>query len=380
MKSIYSILLVCSIMVFTGCADLKVTKVSSDGGPKVSGLRYSLPKPFIQVVPQGDGTISVSVVYLPDNKNTYAIDTTSCMSNYVFQVSLDQNGLLNAVEFKKSTSAVGQQVAATSGAIAAQVLNAQNARLVASQAAVDTAQSAVDTANANCDAAQMKFNLLNAPGSQALPPEKLNAQIELEQARAKLLVAREVLIRANEASRDVQITASAVTPITTSSLTPSTFGAPKWTPLPVYNISGSRGAVLFAVNDYIDEKKGNIVELKAAQLDGVGQPNFKTVNIAAGPPTIGPQDLTFTAGGDAVFFFSRDVKEITTGQSDQSLVIATEPSTEVKEAPKAKLKEGSQRIVVMPLTGLKKGSYELTLKYKYDGGRDGMQRVTFKIN
>jgi multidrug efflux pump subunit AcrA (membrane-fusion protein) len=305
------------------------------------------------------------------------------MSNYVFQVSLDQNGLLNAVEFKKSTSAVGQQVAATSGAITAQALNAQNAQLVASQTAVDTARNAVDSAKANRDAAQQKFNLLNASTSPASASDKLNAQIELQQAEAKLADAEQVLERAKNTSRAVQITASAGTPITTSSLTPSTtgFGLPKWTPLPAYNISGNRGAVLFAVNDYMEQKGQdfeNKVKLTAAKIDQEAQHIFRTVNIAAGPPTLGPQGLTFVTEGNAVFFFSRDVEEITTAQS---LVILTKkPPEEVKNAPKAKLKEGDRRTVVMALGGLGKGSYELTLEYKYDGGRDGFRRVTFTIN
>ena len=114
MKKIYWIVLACLSMALTSCAYMTVSRVDLDAEKPVSGLRYSLPKPFIQVVPQADGTVNVSVVYLPDSKNTYAIDTTSFMSSYAFQVSLDQNGLLNAVEFKQNTSAVGQQAAATS--------------------------------------------------------------------------------------------------------------------------------------------------------------------------------------------------------------------------------------------------------------------------
>jgi len=375
MKSIYFILMVCFVGVFTGCAHLTVSKVIPDADPQVFGLRYSLPKPFIQVVPQGDGTVSVSVIYLPDSENTYAIDTTSFMSSYVFQGTLDQNGLLKAVEFKKSTSAVGQQVAATSGAIAAQVLNVHNTQLLAAQTAVNTAQSAVDSAQTNRDAAEA--NLESLQSSNASESQIRDAKSKLAQEESKLSNAQQVLDRAKNTSRAVQITASAGTPITTTSPTPSTtgFGLPTWTPLPVYNISGKWGAVLFELNDYKDEKGVNKVELKAAKIDKAFQHIFETVNLT--PITLGPQGITFTAGGVASFEFSQEVTEIT-GQR----LVTIKPKSEVENAPEAEL-QGNSRTVEMSLKTLKKGRYELTLNYKYKGGsgQEGYSwsKVTFTV-
>jgi hypothetical protein len=103
-----SLLLPCLVcLALVGCAGVTVTKVTSQNEGAVKGMRYSLPKPFIQATPQADGTIAVDIVYLPDSNNTYAFDTYSYFSSYSFQVAPDRFGMLNAVEFKENTSAVG---------------------------------------------------------------------------------------------------------------------------------------------------------------------------------------------------------------------------------------------------------------------------------
>src|SRR5258708_40211062 len=90
-----------------GCASIKVTPVTKANASMVKGIHYYLPKPFIQVTPQADGTVVVDVIYLPDKDHEYAIHTSSQLSAFTFQASRDEKGLLSSVEYKASTSIVG---------------------------------------------------------------------------------------------------------------------------------------------------------------------------------------------------------------------------------------------------------------------------------
>src|SRR5262245_55324820 len=139
-------------LVATGCANLTVTQVTGDRS-SVSGLRYALPKPFIQVVPQPDGSVAVDVIYLPDHQNVYAVDAWSLFGAYTFQVALDQNGGISKLEFKQNTALVAQQAAATAGAATAQAVSIRSAQAVAAQSAVDTAQREFDEARSTFDVA-----------------------------------------------------------------------------------------------------------------------------------------------------------------------------------------------------------------------------------
>jgi len=234
---------------------------------------------------------------------------------------------------------------------------------------VDTAQTAVDTAQATRDAAKKKLEM-------ATTDSKLTAQTELALAEVKLSDAKQVLDRAKTTSRAVHITATAGTPITTTSPTPSTtgFGLPSWTPLPAYNIPGDKGAVLFTVNDYKDEKGKNKVKLKAAKIENEAQHPFRTVNIPLGAPILGPAHSTFKKKDeDAVFTFSQKVDDI----KDQILI--NTGTNQVKKAPKAKLDEENFQTVTMKIKDMENGIYKLRLSYKYKEVFFGNQEVTFTV-
>jgi hypothetical protein len=149
------------VLVMVGCVDLTVEKVDKNDpkSMKANGVRYSLPKPFIQVIPQKDDTINVSYVLLPDSEHTYAVRSWSFMSNYVYQVTVTQAGLLSAVEFKQDTSTVGQQLAASAAGVATQMYNIKLADQLATQTAVNTAQTAVDSARTAYDQARVLYDM-----------------------------------------------------------------------------------------------------------------------------------------------------------------------------------------------------------------------------
>jgi hypothetical protein len=151
----------------SGCANLTVTKVSADNDATTKGVRYYLPKPYLQVTPQPDGTISVDVIFLPDKQREYAIDTSSHFSSYTFQIARDEKGLLTSLEYKASTTAVGQQLASSGGAYAAQSYNIKAAGLVAVQAQVNSAQTSLDTARTSEASAEAALASDQAHGASA---------------------------------------------------------------------------------------------------------------------------------------------------------------------------------------------------------------------
>jgi len=355
-------------ILLAGCAVLTVTKVSrvDDTAP---GLRYSLPKPFIQVVPQSDGTLSVGVVYLPDANHTYAISTSAYFATYAFQVVLEQGGFLSKIELKQNTAAVPQQAAATAGAMTAQAINLQSAQMAASQTAVDGAQSAVDEARTAVATADAKLRALEAQSSP--PVDQLNsARSEFEQAKAKLRVKEDALRRAQTTARVVATQAQAGTPITTSAAALGTpLVPPTWTTPIVYPIAGDKGAVLFAVNEGVVAGKP-FVRLEAARIDGVAQPQFKTTRIAAvsstesASPQLTPKDKSFPRSGSAEFTFSAAIARITSQRLEVAPTQESAAASVVDNAPQAQY-DATTKKVTLPLAALPKQRYKLSLFYEY---------------
>jgi hypothetical protein len=354
-------------ILLAGCANLTVTKVEPSSA--AGGLRYSLPKPFIQVVPQPDGTIAVEVVYLPDIDNTYAISTSAYFAAYAFQVVLEQGGFLSKIELRQNTAAVSQQAAATGGAMTAQALSLQAAQATAVQGVVDTAQAAVDEARATVMANEKKLELLER---QTPRPTDLinNTRVALEEAKAKLTVKEDALRRAQTNARSIAIQAAAGTPIATSAPSfDSRLAPPAWSAPTIHSIAGDKGAVLFAVNEGVADGKP-FVRLQAVKLNGVAQPQFRTTRVAATPPPdstkpqLQPKDQSFPSSGQAEFTFTAAITRLT----GQRLELApqqegAQPSV-VENAPKA-VYDSATRKVTLPLGGLAKQRYKLSLFYDY---------------
>lgn len=367
-------LLISVLLLLSGCANLTVSKVTDTTSP--NGIRYSLPQPTLQVVPQADGSIIVDVVYLPDSSHTYAIETDSEGSTYSYQVSISQSGLLNAIEFKEDTSAVGQQLAATAGAATAQTLNIQNAQLVAAQSAVNTAQASADAAKALVDAAAAQ---LQADTASGVPAATINTdKAALAVAQAKLQDALAVLDRAKNTAVAVTISASAGTPITTSGSTPGTtgFGAQTWQAGTQYDLPSSRGVVMYVIDDQIDSStKLETVSLKAQLFPGypstVGglailpskQQSYPVSGVAL-VTNLAPQGLTYQlAAGSVNFAFDRPILNVQGSRVEGS-------DGKDTGSPVVKLDPDMQTIF-LDTSKLKAGTYQLTIRF-VDGG--GQQR------
>jgi multidrug efflux pump subunit AcrA (membrane-fusion protein) len=307
-------------------------------------------------------------MYLPDKSRSYAIDPSSHWSSYTFLVARDEKGLLSAIEFKASTTAVGQQLAQSAGAAAAQAYNLRTAQLVAAQTQVNTAQAAVDTAQAATDAARAQLDSDLATG--AAPAAIAADRAALAQAEAKLAVARQALQRAQTTSQAVSTSISAGSVATTSGPTMGTsFTNPAWPPPTVYNLPEKFGPVLFAIND-----SGTSVELKAvtahmpgsrlaqpAELRegvvGAAQPTFETVLAALPAPILAPLEHSVSRASKMVTFaFDRAIADIATAEVTGD----TNARTDVTAA----LAEG-KRTLNVDVSTLAPGTYRLSVTFTY---------------
>ncbi len=314
MRTLPSLAVAFMALALTACASITVTKVTPDNRKTVVGQIYSLPKPVIQVLPQADDTILVNVLWLPDADNTYAIHTSSWFSSYSYQATVNQNGTLAAVEFKKDTSVVGQQLAASAAAAATQVSNIKTANQLAVQTAVNTAQSSVDTAQAAYDKAVAQVLSDNKNG---VTGTQLNTDEAAQAADLAVLQdAKAVLLRARSATQIGAYTAAAGTPITNTPPAPTTgqnsgFGPQTWSGSTEYELPQDRGGVFYVVNETLNGKGEPNLTLSAATLEGETQHGFQTANLASGVPTLQPPNqIIAQTTASLALQFSRPVTSI----------------------------------------------------------------------
>jgi len=389
-----AVLVVLSAMSLCGgCASLNVTQISKANQGTVQGVRYCLPKPFIQATPQADGTVSMDVVYFPDRGHCYAIDTSSDMSSYTFQIARDEKGLLTAIEYKASTTAVGQQLAASAGGAAVQTYNIKAAQLAATQTSVNTAQANLDTAKANAQAAQAT---LASDTANKLPSVTLASDAAaVAAANAKEQVAEQALQRTQATAQAVASAATAAAPASTTAPTMGTaFGQQAWNAPTSYSLPDAVGPVLFAINDRInpvDAKEE--VELKAVTStypnradvagyqyeDGVvaaAQPTFETTASAIGPPTLLPGDQSVPQAAKTVtFVFDRPILSMVAKVTTNAA-----PPVDTGVSPK---KSDDGKSISVDTTTLKAGgSYVLSVTIKYaadSSGHTGTSNQTAKF-
>jgi hypothetical protein len=378
--------LVCATLL-AGCAEFSVKKVPTDpNAPVPSGIRYSLPKPLIQVTPQADGTIGVEVLYLPDSEHTYAIESESWMSSYTSQVLVNQSGFLTAVEFKANTGGLGQQVAASAGAAASQVYNIKAAQISAAQTVANAAQTSLDTARVARDQAQAQLNTDIA--NPATPAATLNAdRAALAKAQAQYDDAQQVLNRAHSTAQFASVTATSGGPAVaaaTPTATPSSggFTLPTWTNPAPHSLPENYGPVLFAVHDTGTDVA--LLTIKVKVSDGstaAAQPVYETTSGALLQPSLGPDNAPVVAGSaPATFVFTRPVNLITSSTISS---FTNPPKTIVADA-QASL--GSDKVTLsLPVKGLATGQYYLNLGFNYFNSSSeakahvGVVNITFTV-
>lgn len=170
------------ISLAAGCTDLKVTRVNPAHPEKAKGFQYALPKPFLQVVPQEDGSVKVEVIYLPDEENTYAIDVGGAMDDREIAIKVDDAGMLRQVAFKADTTVVAAGFATLAGEASKQTLERINARTAADEAAEKKAK---DDRATEVKELEGKIETANTEVEQAREAQ-VNASKELKKAQDAL--------------------------------------------------------------------------------------------------------------------------------------------------------------------------------------------------
>jgi hypothetical protein len=383
----------CALAVFSGgyllagCASLEVDKVAN-GSARPEGVRYCLPKPFLQATPQVDGTVAFDVIYLPDSDHCYAIKTKTDLSSYSFQISRDEKGLLTAIEFKASTAIVGQQLLTSAGAAAVQDYNLHAAQQAAVQTAVNTAAGTVDSAKANLTAAQAA---LDSDRAHTAPPATITSDYNaLAQAEAKFRAANDALQRVQQTG---QATSTSVTvgsaAATTAPVMGTIFGQPTWpAAAAASNLPSKYSPVLFAINDsmagaseivqlaVVDQSKAKVNDSltidAAAELEGGVLANahsaFETVTTALGPPSISPvaQSIKKSAARtNMVWVFSRPIVKDDTFKT----TVATDPGG-IPQAGLSATVGPDLETVSMDVSALPAGDYAIAFTFTYKVSAD----------
>ncbi len=176
----------------SACTCMTVSRVAPNSA--TVGVRYALPRPFIRMTPQADGSVVADVVYLPDWSNTYAIDASSYLATHTLDVELTDEGFLKSVEWNPNTAAVAGQAVSSAGGVATSILTAQSTAATAAKGKVSDAQKDVDAAQTQVDVDKATIAELT---KEHAPQDAVSAaQLALAQDEVKLAAAQAALKRA----------------------------------------------------------------------------------------------------------------------------------------------------------------------------------------
>jgi hypothetical protein len=182
-----SIVSVAIAILTADCTFVTVTKVTPETDtPSTPGQRFSLPRPYIQVTPQADGSIVADVVYLPDPNRTYAITSSSYLASDTLEVTTD-GGVIKTINWTGDSSAVVAQGLTSAGNVESAILAAEQKKNTEQQAKVDAASKAVDDARLALSQAQGDLAILIE--NNATPDAIVKQRIAVNDAVLKLQAA-----------------------------------------------------------------------------------------------------------------------------------------------------------------------------------------------
>ncbi|MEQ1515123.1 MAG: hypothetical protein ABL931_01385 [Usitatibacteraceae bacterium] len=184
-------LLAASISLTACISTVEVKKADAN----TAGIRYYLPKPFLQVKTSPDGTTSVEVIYLPDPKREYAVHASSILAGYTLEVKRNEKGFLETVTFNNDNTAVAAQALSSAAAVRATEIETTTAKAKAEQveikakadkatAAFAAAEKALADAELVVEIARKKLELLMqvSPKPTNISDQILSANLALSEA------------------------------------------------------------------------------------------------------------------------------------------------------------------------------------------------------
>lgn len=251
------------IMISAGCTSITVTKVDPQKniGSRESGQRFSLPRPYIQVTPQTDGSITADIIYLPDPDHTYAIDSWAFIASNSLEVAVD-GGIIKSVNWTGDSSAALQAAVTSAGNVASGIIQAEQKKETDQHAKEETAAKAVSDAQLALDQAHAQLAIvLSTPNASA--NDVLKAKYAVSDGALKLQALKNALakIRGGLAVADK--------------------------PSPVNTVFGPK---LFAIQEQVlanNQTRLKIVTVKQTNLEenwNENQPKYQVTRPPAPPP------------------------------------------------------------------------------------------------
>ena len=95
-----------------GITNIEVTRVDPDKPAK--GIVYYLPKPILNITPQGDGTLEATFEFIPDPDNAYAINSKTYLGKQTLDIQLTEKGFLKSLDWKPDATLVAEGIKAAS--------------------------------------------------------------------------------------------------------------------------------------------------------------------------------------------------------------------------------------------------------------------------
>lgn len=134
---------------------------------QAKGLRFHLPKPYILVKPNNAGGIEVEPIFLPDQTEEYAVETSVYLASQNFSITIDE-GMLKKVTYKPDQTAVLSELAKSAGAVSQEVISkkAEQVKAKTDQAKKTLEErqkkkTELDTAQAELERAQFALTQAN---------------------------------------------------------------------------------------------------------------------------------------------------------------------------------------------------------------------------
>ena len=99
------ILLIIIAFVISGCTGIEVRKVTSKNEDSVKGIRYYRPWPYLLVTQNTEdiSSLKLEIIYLPNTKESYAINMKSGVGTSDYSLALKDGWLLTEFNEKRDT-------------------------------------------------------------------------------------------------------------------------------------------------------------------------------------------------------------------------------------------------------------------------------------
>lgn len=179
------------IIIFTYGCTTKINVKRVESGHE-QGIRYYLPKSFIVITPQENGSMKVTVENIADRNQEYAVSAKSYMASHKLKLKLN-NGLLTEISMTTDSTAVAAAAIEAAGEVKKTRIETETAALQKAEEKKEAeAKEQKETRKAlEASLAAARLELAQAQAvertAEAGSDEEKAAKIEVAKARAKVI-------------------------------------------------------------------------------------------------------------------------------------------------------------------------------------------------